>query len=249
MSNKLTKKCKNCNEEYEYLYKRRKTTKFCSKGCATSYRQRIHDPNFLSEENELKYYTLGLIFADGSLSKQKGKLERLTLGLTDKELIENLKPYICPDRKLYTTISDNSNHSDFYVLINTNKEVIKELKRNGMSKNKAKIITIPSIPKNMMHHFIRGFFDGDGSVYYNNVRGHVYKHCQITTASKEMVEQLNYIFRSNGIDSYVGRDSRKTAYYVKVYSKKAVKKLFDYMYKNSNFYMVRKKDKLMNDIV
>lgn len=249
MANKLIKKCKNCNEDYEYLYKRRKTTQFCSKGCSVSYRQKIHDPNFLSEENELKYYMLGLIFADGSLSKQDGKNERLTLGLTDELLIKKLKPYVCPDRKLYIKVSDNPNHNDFYSLVNTNEEVLEELKRSGMTNNKAKTITIPDIPTDMMHHFVRGFFDGDGSVYYNKVKSYTYKHCQITTASKKFTEQLNDVLREVGIDSYKGRDSRNTAYHVKVYSKEAIQKLSDYMYEDSTFHMIRKKDKLMNDIV
>ena len=32
----------------------------------------------------------------------------------------------------------------------------------GCVPRKSLIITLPSIPKNLMHHFIRGYFDGDG---------------------------------------------------------------------------------------
>ena len=49
-----------------------------------------------------------------------------------------------------------------------NDHLVNSLNNKGVLYKKSKILTFPTIqqvPKNLLFHFIRGYFDGDGSVY------------------------------------------------------------------------------------
>lgn len=240
--------CKNCNKEFQNS---KKHQQFCSKGCATSYRQKAHDLNFMEAENEFKYYMLGLIYADGCISKQQNKLERLTLELKDKEFIENIKPLISPHRKLYITRGKKETHSDTYKIICTNVEALNELKRLGVMSRKSKIIQMPLLTDKQFRHFVRGFFDGDGSIFLNHVNNHTYKHLSFTIASKEFALELQYKLKQLGFSFTLVNDSRETscAIYVKLYKQKEITKFAEWMYKDSEWYIQRKYDRFYDDIV
>ena len=74
---------------------------FCSKACATSYRCSANDPDIFQIKNKhIFYYILGLIVTDGNISKDNKKL---TLSLTDKQVIDQLSEYFINSkrRKIY----------------------------------------------------------------------------------------------------------------------------------------------------
>ena len=51
------------------------------------------------------------------------------------------------------------------------KQLKKDLIQAGCTCTKSLTLTFPSeniIPKHLQHHFIRGYFDGDGSVFISN---------------------------------------------------------------------------------
>lgn len=56
-----------------------------------------------------------------------------------------------------------------------------DLCNHGCVDRKSKIIRMPNIPENLIRHFIRGYFDGDGSVcFYFATKAH--KHRTLTTS-------------------------------------------------------------------
>lgn len=240
--------CENCKEEFEVLAKR-KTAKFCSKGCATSYRQRLKDPDYMSMSDELRYYLLGLILTDGCISQQSGKQERMTLRTSDKQLAEDLHPIICPERKLYANKPYKEEHNVSYALISTNESSISALKSYGVVADKTYTIQYPDIPKEHIHHFIRGLFDGDGSLYLNKVKGKDYKHVSFTTASIDFANGLKQELESFGFAATVTKDTRKDTYYVKMYRQEEVKEFGRWIYSHSHYCLNRKKQAFSDDIV
>lgn len=51
----------------------------------------------------------------------------------------------------------------------TSDNMFVDLCKHGCVPNKSLILTFPrTIPDNLIHHFIRGYFDGDGSVFILN---------------------------------------------------------------------------------
>jgi hypothetical protein len=75
-----------------------------------------------------------------------------------------------------------------------NFEHVQDLNALGVYSCKSLILKMPQIPKEYMWHFIRGYFDGDGSVYFvkNFSKGKLYIHWRISfIGSYDFIESLN----------------------------------------------------------
>lgn len=243
----MIKTCKNCNK---ILTKKQilKKGEFCCKGCATSFRQKAFDPNvFKNEDKDLVFYILGLIWSDGNLNKD---LNKISLTLKDLDLIQTLYPHFSDinKRKIY---SYNKNGFESHTIINTNKDFIKKLMEYGLIPCKSYDITFPNIPQSFFYSFIRGVFDGDGSVYiqnrYKNIK---YLGVSIISANKMFLIPIQEILKTKKIDSNIIKDSRGSVYCLKIYRKESIKNFFNYIYKDSKYFLHRKKNVfIINDIV
>jgi len=47
----------------------------------------------------------------------------------------------------------------------TSKEMVSDLIKHGCFPNKTFTLRFPNINQKLIHHFMRGYFDGDGSIY------------------------------------------------------------------------------------
>lgn len=72
----------------------------------------------------------------------------------------NAKLYFAKRKQYESGIS-----GERYVFTIRNVKLYKELLRLGLTPNKSKTIKFPDIPQELVRHFIRGCWDGDGSVY------------------------------------------------------------------------------------
>lgn len=234
--------CKNCGKEEFKKVKR----DFCSKGCATSFRQKIHDPNIFERCSEQDIaYILGMTMGDGCLSTQDGKQERITIVLKDRDFMEELRQIISPDRKLYINKAKKETHSDSFAIITTNPDVIAKFKEYGLTERKSLTVKYPLLDCGTQEkHFIRGYFDANGSLFKNTVKGHEYWHISITTGSEQFAKKLMNSLRFYGIDATYHADSREghNAWYVKVYKQEHVKAFGDFIYKGATLYLPRKHD-------
>lgn len=244
--------CKNCNKISMKEYKRRKTATFCSKGCATSYRQDARDPNFLETPNELSAYLLGFILTDGSISKQDGKKKRMTLANTDFQIMNKLHPIISPNRKLYVRNMSKKEHKTIYSLVNTNEKSLETLEELGIRERKSFDVKMPEIPNDLVRHFIRGVFDGDGSIINYKVQNkYTYKKVTFTSASTVFSESLNDILNKQGFNTGLNKDSRDTnpSFYNVINRTEDIKMLGKWMYEDANWYIERKRNVFFDDIV
>ena len=94
-----------------------------------------------------------------------------------------------------------------------------DLIKQGCVPNKSLILTFPNkhqVPENLINHFIRGYFDGDGSINYGiRERYSVRKKQNIKRLSmnaefvrtKEMLIGINNYINFNGFDKEKRRDS------------------------------------------
>ena len=241
------KTCKNCGKELTHIQIIKKA-ECCSKGCATSFRQKADDPDlFEYEDKDFLYYVLGLIWSDGNLNKEEDKI---TFCFKDQEFVEYLYNKICDTQKhkIY-----EFHKKDFisYGFINTNKNFINKCKKFGLVSNKSKIITYTDIPQKYQYSFIRGIFDGDGSVYvHNRYKGTNYLGVTILSANKNFLIPLQQILTNNNIESNLLLDWRGSVYMIKIYKKESIKNFYNFIYKNSLHFLPRKKEVfIINDIV
>ena len=111
-----------------------------------------------------------------------------------------------------------------------------------------KEIQLPKVPNKYFHHFIRGFFDGDGSInikHYSTRHGKTIDALQSSfTAGKDTGNFLLNL--RNKIQKFIPVGNKKI--HVGLNSKKLMFNQYDtmllceWMYKNATWYLKRKKD-------
>ncbi len=247
----MKKICKQCEVEF-LIY--RSIQQFCGRACANKYKRNNlanSDVNWMKDESDFKYYMLGLAYSDGCLSQQGNARKRYTLSLIDRNVIEEIRLRTTPDRKLYIRNMKSDNHNDMYSSVNINKDLIKALELSGICKNKTYNIKYPDIPLKYKSSFIRGFFDGDGSVYFNTVSGHRYTNVSFTCHDDKFLIRLGEDLTELGIKhtGKISKDKRGQAFYLRISSNKQALIFADVIYKNSSLHIQRKYMKFYGDIV
>lgn len=113
-------------------------------------------------DTEEKAYWLGFLYADGCVSSRDNTVE-LSLQLNDKEHLEKFKTFL----KWTGSVKTDTFRCRLSI---TNKHLKEILIKKGCIPKKSLTLTFPSyriLKKKYLFHFIRGYFDGDGSLYIN----------------------------------------------------------------------------------
>jgi intein/homing endonuclease len=237
----MLKNCEYCKKEFNA---RRQVRRFCCHSCSSKSKW-IESPSIFNKLfTEIEAYTLGFICADGCVSYDNHSHRyRLTISSNDEELMQEFHKFISPEKKMYKNKTNN------YTLISNNEYDINYMKNLGITERKSLNLLLPVIPIEMMSHFIRGIFDGDGCVYKSISKQRVgfeytYTYVSFTSGSKEFLLDLQSILTVYNIESNINQDCRKTTYYLKIYKKDSINKFYNLIYNNSpSLFLKRKKDK------
>jgi intein/homing endonuclease len=124
----------------------------------------------------------------------------------------------------------------------SNKIVNDLISYNCVPNKTFKIREIPQIPKSLYRHFIRGYFDGDGSVHKKNTRSKKQFSFSIL-GQKEFIEQIQGIINKElNIELLLYQDKRtENLYFTATSNKKCFAKIYSYLYDGATRYMERKK--------
>lgn len=142
-------------------------------------------------------YWAGFLAADGCVHEKKNVIS-LRLAIKDRDIIEKFKSwanstYLIYDievgaRKYKNKIYQCSPQS--FMRISSNQWVIDLRENFSLTPRKSLTLNPPlKIPDNLVSHYIRGLFDGDGCAYTKNL-------AVITSGSPEMVSWL--VSKTNG---------------------------------------------------
>ena len=205
-----------------------------------------HDFDFFEDINtEEKAYWLGFMFADGYIVDYSNNYGEDKFGITlhskDIQTLESFKQSI----KSTNPITDvSSNGRSLRRIIMSSQKTVNDLISHGCVKQKSLILKPPiNIPDKLIHHFIRGFFDGDGSIYWNksaferydNWNKPSYSIC--ITSTKEMIE---WIIDQIGIGHLSKEPRREHTWYYRQDGNNKVKIFCNYIYKDATIFMERK---------
>ena len=103
---------------------------------------------------------------------------------------------------------------------------------------------VDCVQDELMRHFIRGYFDGNGSIYMNKCKSYKYVRCSISSGSYEFLFGLSKYLEEIGIKSFITND--RNSYKLFIGGKHNCKRFADYMYKDSNIYLDRKYEKYLS---
>ena len=127
---------------------------------------------FFQKWNAEMAYVLGYIAADGSIIIRKGrKSEQFIVNITsaDKNHLIKIKNILRAKYKIGQKLSGSGNIA--YQLQISNSEMAKSLIKLGILPRKTYSLSSLKIPGKYFADFVRGFFDGDGTVYIYSVNG------------------------------------------------------------------------------
>ena len=188
-----------------------------------------------------KAYVLGLLYADGCNTRVG---MALALQEEDLEIIQFVKKELCYTGSLKYVLASNPNWKNKWEIRIKSNTLSKQLDRLGCKPNKSLSISFPTfLSENLLPHFIRGYFDGDGCISKGK-KGEW--HLSFTSGSPEFLIPLKkYLEDRLGI---------YFQHYPKYYSistsrKDTICNIIRYMYTDSTFSMLRKKEKCMRFLV
>jgi intein/homing endonuclease len=154
-------------------------------------------------------------------------------------VLEKLNIFLKTDKKIR-----NNNKNSSKVVIE-NKKISNDLIKNGLVQSKTHILRFPIfIQENLIRHFIRGYFDGDGCITYGKKLN---KNCQISiTSTLNFLKQIDKYININF--GYTKRHKERDNEIYTIISGGVCNLMtfYNYLYKDSTIYLDRKKLKFEN---
>lgn len=207
-------------------------------GAITKYD--IDDRFFDTIDSPEKAYFLGWLFSDGSIS---GHTIRISLKADDGNLLvlSKLNKIIKSNRPI-KTYTDKLGYKRVVLSI-SNKNLSCSLKTLGMNGNKTFNCHYPNIPDFLDSHFIRGYFDGDGSLSRFKDLRFVYG----LVGTTDFLEGMKVVLDRNHIHSNISKefcDSQLKVKRLHIFRIRDIERIGEFMYYNcGEFFLSRKRDR------
>lgn len=170
-----------------------------------------------------KLIFLGLIAADGNIDNK-----RLRIELTDKEVLELFRDDICPDKPIYSYNRMKKGKQTYSLSLDSKKFLSVMEKWNIFPRKSYKNSSLPNLSNDLMSSFVRGYFDGNGSVYLDSK----YKKLRIKfIGNSQFIKEL-LIFLN--LDLKIHTTKNNFTSYFTIAKADDIYRIYNFMYKNSN---------------
>ena len=220
-----------------------------------NYRRFTLDETCLDQiDSELKAYYLGFFFADGCNyyeTSYKNNLNRITIRIlnTDRSILESFAKNLYKTNKEVTVIprsQKNDKWQDIASLEIQSKRISKALHEFGATSNKSLTLQFPTcIPDELMNHFLRGYFDGDGFISdYESKPGSRPRFSVI--GNKEFMEGFQDVLVKNtglNVNKLMTKPKIPTIRILEYGGTNVVKTIREYLYKDATIFLERKKQR------
>lgn len=218
-----------------------------------SRRYNVNHNYFNSIDTEDKAYWLGFIYADGYImARDNSRYVGIAISSTDYNHLVKFNNNINSTYPIHTYIqtSGYSNNSEYCRLIVTSDNMYNDLVKQGVVEHKTNILKPPQLDYSLIRHFIRGYFDGDGSIWSClNKNQNIPTYSISFLGTDEMLLYImNYLLENSLINREYKLNKRKETHIVsdfKFGGNQLVYKTLSHLYENSNVYLDRKYNKYL----
>jgi hypothetical protein len=224
-----------------------------------NYKTKVHkyicNHNLFSEDSEKTFYLAGFIAADGCVriaKTNKGAKHinhRLVIALSEKDLeflqtlrlaLECENPIGFYENKLSKRNEKWSDAKIVKISI-TSKQMVEDLKRFNIVPKKTLIYDMPIwlINHPLIHHFLRGYIDGDGSFFILSA----IENSNITFSLRgtiSFLEKVKSIFDKNNIYTDAKPRLSNGIGQFSIHSNKGIDKIFNFLYRDFTLFLPRK---------
>ena len=207
----------------------------CKGKVFTTRQYDLNERYFENIDTQDKAYWLGFIAADGCICNNNIVIN---LAYIDKRHLLKFKKCVeCVDKPIYYMENKIVNRQDSISISLHSKDMCMDLAKYGIVPKKCFTVQFPNIRANLIRHFIRGYFDGDGSIYKRSNGG-----CISFSGNKQMLEG---IVKHLPFDATcrVGKGHGKMNYQLRISAQEQVEKLYFWYYDDATTYLDRKKEK------
>ena len=190
--------------------------------------------NFFKEWTPDMAYVLGFFAADGTITYTNRGTLYWSIQIVDKDLLLAIKKSLKAEHKIVVKKPHKKSESILYRLQIGSKEMCNDLTQLGFGRGKTHNMTLPTVPQKYIGDFVRGYFDGDGNVWF----GHINKHRKnpslllqtaFTSCSEKFLRNLQDVLLYQGLGKGTFYSKNDTFYRLQ-YGTKDSLKLFDFMY-------------------
>jgi hypothetical protein len=208
----------------------------------TNRRYKVNHDYFNVIDTQEKAYWLGFLFADGYIRERKsGNSLELKLSVKDYDHLLLFREcigsnHLVKESQSKVKYNGGVSISNMIHLAMYSSKLVNSIRKQGVHSRKTFTIERPNIEKGMMSHFIRGYFDGDGSFSFNPEKYSI--KTQIVSASEDFKKFIINELEDNNIKINLYSDIK-----LQIQNKMDNKKFYDYIYNNAKIYLKRKKEK------
>ncbi|MFE4029231.1 hypothetical protein ACFX4N_24040 [Priestia sp. YIM B13551] len=204
----------------------------------------IKVPNFFKTiDSEEKAYYLGFMITDGSIVVHSNKT---SIGIMIQEKDKYILDYFALLLGFEYEKVKVSNRKEAYIRFHCS-EMVEDLEKYGVVPNKTNITYIPQIREDLVPHLFRGLFDGDGSIFVTMVRGKPVLRAAFYGTHLACAQFQQRLIESIGISKTKVYDKPGVSF-ISISRKKDLFNLYNYLYKDANIYLTRKKQKFEDNM-
>lgn len=195
----------------------------------------INEDFFNNIDTPEKAYWLGFLMADGYNS---GKYIRIDI--QDKGHLEKLRNLIFINNDMpIRTKNNKTNNKIIYYLTFQSPILTKNLESFGIVQRKSLVSKYPHINNNLDSHFIRGIFDGDGSISKSKQSKNYYKYQFSIVGNYEIIQSIrNIIVRNTNVNIGIGDCRNIKRLYI--CGNQQIGKVLNWIYSDASVFLDRK---------
>lgn len=204
----------------------------------TNIKYTLNESFFEQIDTQEKAYVLGWWYSDGNIIPT-GKC-RISLQERDKEILERISDILKYTGKLKYKIKNGNRYNQWELNIDR-KKVANDLIKLGCVPNKSMILQFPDeniVPKALLSHFVRGYFDGDGSISNGIMIAGTYYF--INNLSKILPCDITNIYQR-----YKNRPLLESSHQLFIGRSEEICKFYHWLYKDATIWLNRKRDKFI----
>lgn len=156
-------------------------------------------------------YVLGFFAADGNMIENRRGAHFIAFYSNDKAMLIRVRSTLGSDHKIGKRIY-RKQWAVNYQLQMGSKEMFADLMDLGMTPAKSNTLRLPKVPACYQSDFVRGYFDGDGCIYFNRLKYADRKNprhafmTKFTCGNRSFLEELHGLLKRNGVVGGVIQD-------------------------------------------
>lgn len=203
--------------------------------------------DYFSIQSPNMAWLMGFIAADGYIHKKDNGID-IGLSSVDREILERIKVEVEIENEIRDFLDrDGFANSELCWTCQKHK---KELAKYNIVPQKTTILKPPYLLDKKYHiDYVRGYFDGDGSVNFiesNGKKHYTALRWQVCSATREVLEFILDVLERYGVNKVniqTQNKNRNAPIYCIQYSTNATKQIYNILYSTeSDLYLARKKN-------